>query len=146
MKCNQEEVLVEFSKSKLLLVFLAVVILILFVKSQIINNQNMIKSNYEITSVSPAEFKKLIMLSNRFLLDVHIPEQKHILGTNAFIPYNEINQYLSKLPKDKRTPILVYCRSGAMSRQAAEDLIKLGYSEVYDLQGGLNAYNQKFNN
>jgi len=44
------------------------------------------------------------MLKNKdfFLLDVHIPEQKHIKGTDEFIPYNEIEKYKEKLPKDKK--------------------------------------------
>lgn len=70
------------------------------------------------------------------LLDVHIPEQNHIAGTDALIPFNEIIQRQAELPQDKNAKIVLYCRSGSMSKRAAEDLNKLGYTNVYNLEGG----------
>lgn len=90
--------------------------------------------------VEPIEFKALSENKDSFLLDVHIPEQSHIPGTDAFVPYNEIENNLDKLPQDKNTPILVYCRSGSMSKEASDTLSKMGYTNIYDLKGGLNAY------
>jgi rhodanese-related sulfurtransferase len=75
-----------------------------------------------------------------YLLDVHIPEQPHIIGTDAFIPFNEIQNNIEKLPEDKNTEIVVYCRSGSMSETASEELIELGYTNVKNLSGGLNAW------
>jgi len=75
-----------------------------------------------------------------YLLDVHIPEQTHIKGTDDFIPYTEIENYQSRLPKDKNTEIVVYCRSGNMSETASETLINLGYKNVKNLSGGINAW------
>lgn len=92
------------------------------------------------TLVSPEEFDQLAKAPNAFVLDVHTPEQTHIPGTDAFIPYDKIKENVSKLPEDKNTPILVYCRSGSMSREATQTLAKLGYLQVYDLAGGVNAY------
>ncbi len=40
---------------------------------------------------------------------------------------------------DPDTPVLLYCRSGARSFQAALKLVELGYTRVYDL-GGLNGW------
>lgn len=90
--------------------------------------------------VGPTEFSRLIENNDAFLVDVHIPEQTHIPGTDVLIPYNEISENLNQLPKDKSTPILVYCRSGSMSRQASQEIYDLGYTNVYDLDGGVNAY------
>jgi len=59
-----------------------------------------------------------------FLVDTHIPEQEHISQTDAFIPYNEIENKLSLLPEDKNAKIVVYCRSGSMSRAAAYTLVE----------------------
>lgn len=36
---------------------------------------------------------------------------------------------------DKNKKIIVYCRSGNRSREAAEKLLKLGYTNVYDMKG-----------
>lgn len=87
------------------------------------------------------DFKELLDSNeNVFLLDTHIPEQQHIKGIDAFIPYNEIETNLDKLPKDKSTPIAVYCRSGSMSFEASQKLIDLGYENVYNLVGGANSW------
>ncbi|KFB00842.1 rhodanese [Mangrovimonas yunxiaonensis] len=37
---------------------------------------------------------------------------------------------------NKTQPVYVYCRSGVRSRQAANKLVKMGFSEIYDLKGG----------
>ncbi len=92
--------------------------------------------------VTPQEAKALINEKKVFLLDVHTPEQAHIPRTDAFVPYDQITKNLDKLPIDKNTPILVYCRSGSMSKIASEKLAKLGYQMIYDLDGGLNAYRE----
>ena len=70
-----------------------------------------------------------------FLVDVHIPEQQHIKGTDAFMPYNEIENNLDSLP-DKNAKIVLYCRSGSMSREAAQKLADLGYKNVLNHLGG----------
>jgi rhodanese-related sulfurtransferase len=75
-----------------------------------------------------------------FLLDVHTPQQEHLDGTDAFIPFDQIVDSQNQLPNDKSTPILVYCRSGSMSLMASEDLFSLGYTNVYNLSGGIHAW------
>ena len=77
---------------------------------------------------------------NLFLLDVHTPEQEHLGQTDAFIPFDKIIENKTSLPQDKSTPIIVYCRSGNMSIDASEDLIDLGYTKVYNLSGGIHAW------
>ena len=71
------------------------------------------------------------------LIDVHIPEQKHINGTDAFIPYDKIENQLDKLPSDKNSKIVLYCRTGRMSEIAAEKLAEKGYTNVYNVVGGI---------
>jgi len=91
-------------------------------------------------TIDSEEFNDIAKEENAFLLDVHTPEQVHIPGTDAFISYLEIEENQDKLPKDKNTPILVYCRSGSMSKTASETLVNLGYKNVYDLSGGTDLY------
>ena len=91
-------------------------------------------------SVSPQEFYKLMQNEDVFLVDVHVPEQKHLSGTDAWIPYDRIEEMKDALPKDKNTTILVYCRSGHMSKIAASKLAQMGYRNIYDLDGGLIAW------
>lgn len=91
-------------------------------------------------NISAAELQESLSDKDFFLLDVHIPEQDHIEGTDQFVPYDKIAENLDKLPEDKNTPLVVYCRSGSMSVEASEKLIELGYSDVTNVLGGRNAY------
>ncbi|MBI4268112.1 MAG: rhodanese-like domain-containing protein, partial [Chloroflexi bacterium] len=54
-----------------------------------------------------------------------------------FVPYNEIESNTSSLPQDKAAKIVIYCRSGFMSGIAAETLVKLGFTNVWNLEGGM---------
>src|SRR3990167_3356131 len=70
-------------------------------------------SNYKNMTVD--ELNQQLKNKDFALVDVHIPEQKHINGTDAFIPYDDIENQLDKLPKDKDAKIVLYCRTGRMS-------------------------------
>jgi len=96
----------------------------------------------EYQTIRPAELKNMLKHKDFFLLDVHVPEQPHIPGTDAFIDYRKIRQNRRLLPADKNTRIVVYCLGGGMSLAAARDLIELGYTHVYDLAGGTLSYNR----
>ncbi len=94
-------------------------------------------------SVSPQEFYRMMQENDVFILDVHVPEQQHLPGTDAWIPYDRIDEFKDSLPKDKNTKILVYCRSGHMSKIAASKLAQMGYRNIYDLDGGINAWKRE---
>ena len=87
------------------------------------------------------EEAKIIMDEEKgyIILDVRTPDEfadKHI--PNAInIPNETIGtEEIAGLP-DKDQKILVYCRSGNRSKQAAEKLVKLGYTNVVEI-GGIN--------
>ncbi|HZW02669.1 MAG TPA: rhodanese-like domain-containing protein [Anaerolineaceae bacterium] len=73
------------------------------------------------------------------LVNTHIPFEGDIPGTDLSIPYNEIGQRLDELPA-KDAAIVLYCRSGNMSTTAAERLVELGYTNLYELDGGFDAW------
>lgn len=73
------------------------------------------------------------------VINVHIPYEGHIDGTDSFIPFDTIVDS-ADLPDDRDAPIALYCRSGNMSAQAAADLAEAGYTNVVDLDGGMNAW------
>ncbi len=53
----------------------------------------------------------------------------------VLLPYDEIAQKAEKLLPEKDAEIIVYCRSGRRSAIAADELRKLGYTEVKDFGG-----------
>ena len=88
-------------------------------------------ANYE--QISGAEAKALMdSESGYIIIDARTQEeydQGHIPGA-ILIPEYEIADRAEKELHDKNQLILVYCRSGRRSKIAAEELVKLGYTNV----------------
>lgn len=76
------------------------------------------------------------------LVNVHIPYEGELAGTDLFIPFDQITDQLDKLPQDKSAKLVLYCRSGRMSTEAARDLVGLGYTNVWELGGGMIEWEQ----
>lgn len=109
---------------------LAITLIIMAMSATQISSCN---SNDNITSVSALEFDKEIKANSVQLLDVRTPQEYaegHIDGAfNINIQSDDFQQRAEKeLSKD--STILVYCRSGRRSMEAAEMLTKLGYNCV----------------
>jgi len=80
---------------------------------------------------------------NAQILDVRTPEEykgQHI--TNAVnVDWNG-EDFAAKAAKfDKSKPVYVYCRSGGRSKKASEKLHEMGFTEIYDMQGGITKWN-----
>ena len=53
----------------------------------------------------------------------------------VLVPNESIGSEMPEALPDKEATLLIYCRSGRRSKQAAEKLLKLGYQNVYDFGG-----------
>ena len=94
--------------------------------------------------ISPAQYVSAFEDAGveHFLLDVRMPEEfagGHIEGA-VNIPVQELDQHLSEIPTDQ--PVVLYCRTGNRSAAAAGILKNAGYSQVYDIDGGIVAWGQ----
>lgn len=92
------------------------------------------------TDVSLEEAKRMIDSGEVFLLDVRTAnefETEHIEGA-ANIDVNELSSRLDEVPGNET--ILVYCRSGARSATASGMLADAGYTDVYNMLGGITQW------
>ena len=91
-------------------------------------------------NMSVEDLRERMETEDLFVVDVHIPEQQHIAGTDLFIPFDQVADNADRFPADKDETIVVYCRSGNMSIDASLDLIQMGYKNVFNVPGGMNAW------
>ena len=89
--------------------------------------------------LSPAEFAKRTAGRAVTLINVHVPNEGEIAGTDVHIPYLSV-AISEDLPADKGAELLLYCRSGRMSAEAGQSLVDAGYTSVAELAGGFEAW------
>ncbi len=92
--------------------------------------------------VNVSEFAQFKTRQEAQLLDVRTPgefAQGHIPGAFNY-NVNDAGFMKNAETLDKNKPVYVYCRSGARSSNAMNQLKKAGFKEVYNLQGGIMAW------
>jgi rhodanese-related sulfurtransferase len=88
---------------------------------------------------------QLINHKNALVLDVREDSEYksgHLLNAKL-IPLGKLKERVGELEKYKAQPIVVVCRSGQRSGMACGILGKLGFSEVYNLSGGVMAWQKQ---
>jgi rhodanese-related sulfurtransferase len=94
--------------------------------------------------LAPKDFADIMSKTTDYqLVDVRTPNEYdmgHLEGAELInFMADSFESEISKLDKNK--PVLVYCAVGGRSGQAASKLKKLGFTQIYDLNGGMNAWN-----
>lgn len=77
------------------------------------------------------------------LLDVRTTaewEQDGHLENATLIPHDELEQREDELPEDKESLLLLYCRSGNRSQDAAQTLLDLGFTNIIELNSGIKGW------
>lgn len=129
--------------SALILLFLVVVLIFMEQKKE----EN--PSGFE--NVSVQEAKEMVEKGDVFVLDVRTPAEfnsSHIEGANLIpvsntsgsnlSPDNLLKARINEVPNNKK--ILVYCRTGHRSNTASSMLVNAGYSQVYNMVGGITSW------
>ncbi len=92
------------------------------------------------TNLTPPELHSMLNNKDFFLVDVHTPPEGRLPKTDARVVFDQVEQQIKTFPADKSAKIVVTCRSGHMSGIASETLTRLGYTNIYNLAGGMNAW------
>ena len=95
--------------------------------------------NKKINLLSALEFKKALQKKGIQLIDVRTPNEFALCKIKGaqnlnFLDRSGFEKGVEKL--NKQAAIYLYCHSGARSKRASKVLIKMGFCEVFDLQGG----------
>ena len=93
------------------------------------------KNKVPYISVDTLATTKAILLDARETKEYNVSHLKEALcvGYDTF----NLKETLTKLPQDKNAKIVVYCSLGIRSEIVADKLIKEGYTNVYNLYGGI---------
>lgn len=111
-----------------------------------ISCQSQSKPQEGLHTIKPGEYSsKIKELDNEVLLDVRTPgeyESGHLAGARN-IDWNggDFEQQVAKLDKDK--PVMVYCQAGGRSAAAAAKLQSMGFTTVYNMDGGIGLWKQE---
>lgn len=124
---------IKMIKRRLLSVIAALVFLLALSGCGAAENEGSVYMN-----INAEKAKEMMENLEKFvLLDARSEEEfseGHISGA-IVIPHEEVSERAEAEIPEKDVPVFVYCRSGRRSKIAAEALVALGYSEVYEFGG-----------
>ena len=91
-------------------------------------------------ALAPDEVARRVAAGTLRLVDVRPADERAIASVK--LPFKTFDgngrAELEALPKD--TALAFLCRSGGRSQQAAEEFLALGFTNVYNITGGINAW------
>ena len=125
-----------FVSNNLLLVMAFVVVLAML----LINIFGPMLKGYQV--ITPAMATQMINQQDALILDIRQDNEYvdgHIVNS-THIPLSFLNDRLGELDKHKNKPVIAVCRTGHRSSAACSTLKKAGFESVYNLSGGVIAW------
>lgn len=92
------------------------------------------------TNIDAATLASWMTKKDFTLVNVKTPYIGEIAGTDLYIPYTNLGARAGELPQDKTAKLVVYCRAGNESRVAMQTLLDLGYTNLYNLDKGMESW------
>lgn len=95
------------------------------------------------TSLSPDEFEKQLNADSIQILDVRTPGEYNSGHIKKALQadWNDQTEFSRRIAYvDMAKPVYIYCLAGGRSAAAADKMRKMGYANVYELKGGINAW------
>lgn len=96
------------------------------------------------TGLSPSAAVQLINRDKAVVIDVCEPDEfaaAHVAGAKS-VPLGELEAKLPGMVKNKATPVILVCQSGARSARAVAVAKRLGYEQAHSLSGGLKSWRE----
>jgi rhodanese-related sulfurtransferase len=107
-------------------------------------SQNAEAQSVSIREVGPAEAEKILSESTEIqLVDVRTRGEvdRGFIAGASHIDYMQWEVFTAGVKNlDKSKPVMLYCKVGGRSHKAAQYLVENGFTEVYDLRGGIVAW------
>ena len=93
-------------------------------------------------SATPSDATQLINREDAVVLDIREDNEYHSghIVNSLHIPLSHLNNRITELEKHKAKPIIIGCRSGSRSSKACSMLKKQGFEHIYNLKGGIMAW------
>ncbi len=127
----------QFRTSKIKIILLILSLILVLAGCSSTGNDAQTETQASPQKITAEEAKAMIDQGDVIILDVRTQqefEEGHIQDS-ILLPNDQILVKAESMRADKEATILVYCRSGNRSAQASKDLVKLGYTKVYDFGG-----------
>ena len=104
------------------------------------------KEEAKVEMVSPVQVYEAVYGENALqLVDVRTPEEFEVShlkdAQNICVTSPDFREKVAGL--DKQKPVHVYCKKGGRSADAAKILKDMGFTKVYDLQGGMTSWQER---
>lgn len=91
-------------------------------------------------AMSPQELYDALEDKDFLLINVHVPNEGEVPGTDAHITYLDPDAIAAYIGDDKSKKVVVYCLTNHMALIAAEDLMARGYCNISYLDGGMRGW------